>query len=119
MKRALVCCIVIYGFILIFGFKTAIDPAQFSGQWYSSDDQSIYLFQEGIIYSAKNSVLLPEAEYISGAYIYSSDSVFLFAEGIEGLETEKEVFLIQRGDSSLLCEKQDGSGKIYFARTGN
>ncbi len=117
MKRLTVFCIII---ILLAATiclcQITNDPAHFSGQWYSSDDQTAYLFQDGLIYSQKYSIPLSDTVSISGAYTYSKNSIFLFLEGIEGLETERELYLVQKGDGSFLCENKDGSGKVYLIR---
>lgn len=96
--------------------RTAMDPADFTGDWYSSREQCIYHFQDGLIYCPKYPIIFSEGEPISGAYSFSGKSVFLFAEGIEGLETEREVYLIETKEESILCEKADGTGQIYFVR---
>lgn len=96
--------------------QTAMDPEDFSGAWYSSREQCVYLFQEGIIYCQKYPIPLSEEAYISGAYTCCGKSVYLFASGIEGLEKEKELYLIQNREESLLCENKDGTGQIYFVR---
>lgn len=118
MKRVAILCVVLIIFVMIICFShTAMDPDVFTGQWYSSGDHSIYLFQEGMIYSAKHTIPLAENEYISGAYFCSSNSIYLFADGIVGLEEPKEAYLVQKGDTSIICENKNGSGQIYFART--
>lgn len=117
MKRAAVVCTVILLSIILVGFgQTAMNPDDVVGQWYSSVDQSGYLFREGLIYCTKHVVPLSDTDSISGAYIFSKNSVFLFAEGVEGLESAKELYLIQKGDGSFLCENKDGSGAVYFIR---
>lgn len=94
--------------------RTALDPEDFSGQWYASTDQSAYLFQDGLIYSNKHQIPLSGDRSISGAYAYCRDSVVLFAEGVA--EQETRLYLVHSGDSSLLCENRDGTGKVYFIR---
>lgn len=96
--------------------QPAIDPERFSGEWYSGQEQSIYHFREGLIYCRKYEVPLSDTEAISGAYTFSGKSIFLFAEGIQGLETAREVFLVENGDECLLCENADGTGMIFFIR---
>lgn len=120
MKREAVFGIVIFLLIIMAGLcQTAIDPEDFTGKWYSSDDQSVYLFQEGLIYCQKNAVALSDTVSISGAYSFSRNSVLLFAEGVEGLEKEKELYLVSSGDGCFLCDNKDGSGRIYFIRYNN
>jgi hypothetical protein len=96
--------------------QNAIDPDDFSGEWYSSQEQCIYHFSEGMIQCQKYPIPLSDNDYISGAYSFSKNSVFLFAEGIDGLESPREVFLVKNADECLLCENKDGSGRIYFIR---
>lgn len=106
--------------ILIIGLnQTVMAPESYSGQWYSADDQSIYSFHEGLIYCSKYTVALSDTDSISGAYSYCKDSIVLFAQGIDGLETEKEIYLVQNKDGSFLCENPDGTGKTYFIRCTN
>lgn len=96
--------------------QPALDPEDFSGEWYSSQEQCIYLFREGLIYCQKYPVPVSGSEHISGAYTFSGNSVFLFAEGIEGLQTPKELYLFESREESLLCENADGTGSIFFVR---
>jgi len=115
MKFAFAFGMVLLVLILVLG-QTAINSQDYIGQWYSADDQSIYLFQDGLIYCSKHIVALSEKDSISGAYTYSKNSILLFAKGIEGLETEQEVYLVNNEDGSFLCENKNGKGKIYFIR---
>ncbi len=117
MKRVAVICIVLFIICIFTGLsRTALDPEDFSGLWYTAEDQRAYSFQEGLIFCSKQYPGISGVESIRGAYWYCKDSVILFAKGIEGLETEKELYLIYNGDMSCLCENKDGSGKIYFIR---
>ena len=117
MKRAAVISMLIcLAVVLIFLSQTAIDPENFSGKWYSSADQNVYLFQEGLIYSQQHAIPYSDTDSISGAYAYCKDSVLVFAAGIEGLEKEKELYLVREGEGSFLCESRDGTGKVYFIR---
>ena len=117
MKRIAIFCIIIISIISIIGLsQTAINPESFSGEWYASGDQRVFLFQNGLIYSPKNAVISSDAGAVSGAYTYCSDSVFLFTEGVQGLETEKQLYLVHQDVSSFLCDNKDGTGKIYFIR---
>lgn len=117
MKRLAFFCILVSCLVLATGLcQTALDPNDFSGQWYSSENQNLYVFQEGLIHCPKHAVEISADESISGAYSCSRTSIFLFAKGIQGLEKEKELYLVHNGKGSFLCENQDGTGKIYFAR---
>lgn len=96
--------------------RTAIDPEDFTGEWYSPKDQTVYRFREGIIDCPKHSIPLSDEEYFSGAYAFSKDSILLFTVGEEGQAQLLELYLVEKGKESLLCDRKDGSGVIYFAR---
>lgn len=118
MKRAAAFCLILSVFIIFAGLcRTAVNPDDFIGEWYSAADQSVYLFQNGLLYCPQNPVMLSGDNYISGAYTFSKGSVFLFAEGVPGLEQEKELYLIRQDEGSFLCENKDGSGMVYFIRS--
>ena len=97
--------------------QPAVDPEDFTGQWYSTNGQTIYRFQNGIIQCDKHSVAINNGSTFSGAYIFSGKSVTLFAMGVDGLETVKELYLIENKEEFLLCERPDGTGTIYFVRS--
>lgn len=104
-------------FLVITGLcQPVVDPQNYTGLWYSADDQTVYLFQNGLIYCTKHAVPISDTDFVSGAYFYYKNSVLLFANGVEGLEAEKEVYWVQNDDGSFLCENKDGSGEIYFIR---
>lgn len=117
MRRWLlfVFAIITVAFIAILG-QPAVDPEDFTGEWYSAGGQQIYRFHNGLIHCEKGSVPLGDGSTISGAYIFSGKSVAVFAVGIDGLETVKEIYLIENKEESLLCENEDGTGTIYFVR---
>lgn len=116
MKRWAIAAAIVLLVIFCTLNRTAVNPDDFTGPWYSGTEQCIYHFQDGLISCPKYSILISDGKPISGAYAFAGKSVFLFAEGIEGLETEREVFLIKTAEESLLCENKDGSGQIYFIR---
>lgn len=117
MRRVAVSSFIILVCVIVAGLcQSAIDPDNFAGEWYSAMDQSVYLFQDGLLYCTKHPVPLSDNTYISGAYTYSKNTIFLFAAGIEGLEKERELHLIHNDDGSFLCESEDGTGQIYFIR---
>ena len=115
MKHILALCFVLLIIILALN-QTIIDPQDFTGQWYSTKDQTVYLFQNGLIHCPKHPIAISRSDTISGAYSFSNNSIFLFAKGIDGLKTEKELYLIHRDEGSFLCENDDGDGEIYFIR---
>ena len=96
--------------------QTAMDPEDFTGQWYSSREQCVYLFRDGLIYCEKYPLTVLEDAAVSGAYTFSGKSVYLFAAGIEGLEESRELYLVETKEESMLCEHKDGTGEIYFVR---
>ena len=51
MKRLIISLIIIMVLVISCLLnQTAWDPVYFSGEWYSLQDQSVYLFEEGILY---------------------------------------------------------------------
>lgn len=117
MRQFAILCVILVLIILVADLsQTAMNPDNITGKWYSSNDQSIYHFQEGLIFCQKYTIPLSDSDSISGAYTFCSNSVFLFAKGIDGLETEKELYFVTNHDGSLLCENEDGSGTVYFIR---
>ena len=93
MKRWAILGIAVVVVIILAGLsQTAISPRDFSGQWYSWEDQNLYVFQDGLIYCTKHPIPISGTESISGAYTYCRNSVVLFAAGIPGLEQEKELY---------------------------
>ncbi len=117
MRRLAAIVILIFLIIIIAGlFRTAVNPENFRGVWYAADDQCSYLFEDGLIHCGTDLETSRDSHLISGAYTYCKNSVFLFAEGIAGLEAEKEIYLVEKDNGSFLCENRDGSGKIYFIR---
>ena len=96
--------------------RSAIDPENFTGEWYSTKGQHIYRFQHGIILCDQHKVAVGDDSDISGAYSFSGKSIVLFAMGVEGLESVKELYLIETKEEALLCENADGTGTIYFVR---
>ena len=117
MKRWAILGIAVIIVIILAGLsQTAINPKDFSGQWYSWENQNLYMFQDGLIYCTKYPIEISGTESISGAYTYCKNSVVLFAAGIPGLEQEKELYLVQNGDVSCLSDQREGKGMVYFIR---
>lgn len=108
--------ILIASVIAILLSQTVSDPADYSGEWYSAKDQTQYLFQDGIIYCQKHPIILLDDRAVSGAYTYSGKTVMLFASGVEGLEEERQLYLINNANESMLCDSKDGRGKVFFIR---
>ena len=113
MRRAALIVFLILICAIIAGFcQTAVDPEDFTGQWYASSDQSTYTFREGIVFSGKS----PLEDSFCGAYSFGRKSIFLFASGVPGLEQETQLYLVEKDEGSFLCENPDGTGEIYFIR---
>lgn len=111
MKRLAAACLIIFLIGILLGLsQTAQDPADFSGIWYTLKDQSPYVFQKGLITGPKST------DPMVGAYWYCKDSVVLFVQDVEGLEKERELYLISDREVNLLCESSDGTGIVYFIR---
>lgn len=117
MKKLVVIMIILFAGIIVISFgRVAMDPADYTGEWYSANGQSAYLFQEGIICCQRNGGGLGDMSSFGGAYNISKDSILLFVIGVDGLETEKELYLVKNKGVSLLCDNKDGNGRIYFIR---
>ena len=117
MRKWLFCGIAIIVIVSIaFLGQPAVDPEDFIGEWYSASSQQIYRFDNGIIHCDRHCVPLPDGDSISGAYIFSGKTVALFATGVEGLESVRELYLVENKEEAILCETKDGTGKIYFVR---
>lgn len=96
--------------------RPAVDPGRFTGAWYSSVDGALYLFQEGMIQCADHYALTSEGEKVSGAYSFASDTIAVFAMGIDGLDMVSRLYLIRGQNGDTLCDRADGSGSVYFYR---
>lgn len=96
--------------------RTAIPYETFTGEWYSSEEGIRYVFSQGIIMCEEFGIPLGENQTMSGAYCVSRDSMVLFARGVEGLETERDVYLVHGSRGDVLCEHPDGSGIVFFTR---
>jgi hypothetical protein len=93
MKKWLLLGFAVIAVVLIaFLGQPAVDPEDFTGEWYSTDGQNIYRFQNGIIHCDKHNISLADDSIFSGAYIFSGKSVVLFTMGIEGIETEQKLY---------------------------
>lgn len=97
-------------------FSTAWNPGDFTGNWYSSDDGELYLFREGMVVCEEHNIMTASEEAMCGAYCFDRDSVAVFAMGVEGLETPRQLYLIHGSDGDRLCETKDGSGSTFFYR---
>jgi len=84
-------------------------PGDFTGTWYSVLEDSCYFFGEGMISCS-------DGEF-RGAYVFDREKVLVFVSDIQGLELEKELYLIHRRDGDYLCDNPNGDGQVYFRRT--
>jgi len=96
--------------------QSATDPADYAGVWYTANGKDTYRFLDGIIFCRSHGVSLPDGSTISGAYTYSGKKIVLYANGVEGLETERDLYLVEHQQEVLLCDNPDGKGVIYFIR---
>lgn len=115
MKYLLLLCLL----LLVIGMglnQTLMDPQDYTGQWYCAKDQDVYLFENGLIYCPRHSIPISDTDTISGAYTFGRHSILVFAHGVEGLETEKELYPVHKDEGSFLCENKDGTGAVYFIR---
>lgn len=102
--------------VALFLFSTVVAPERFTGEWYSSEDGSLYLFQEGIIACADHSVPVSDEETFSGAYRFGKNSIAIFVISADGPGEVKELYWEHTKGGDILCENEDGTGKIYFYR---
>ena len=106
-------------FILIGGgwllARTAVDPADYTGDWYGAEDGRLYRFREGIITSSE--VEGEAASAFSGAYLFCRDRVLLFTVSPEGESVLKELYPAGEPKGEFLSESADGAGRIVFSRS--
>ena len=113
MKRWIVPGVGIGILLLLLGlFSTAWNPGNFTGNWYSAPDGTLYRFQEGLI--SREETGIPEG--VCGAYCFDRNSVAVFADGVPGLEEPAQLYLVRKNGGDRLCETKDGSGKTFFCR---
>lgn len=89
--------------------RTAVDPTEFTGNWYGAEDGRLYRFQEGIIESSGTE--------FCGAYWFCKDRILLFTVNTEGQSVLKELYPAGDPKGEFLCETPDGSGRIVFSRS--
>ena len=113
MKRWIVPGVGIGILLLLLGlFSTAWNPGNFTGNWYSAPDGTLYRFQEGLI--SREETGIPKG--MCGAYCFDRNSVAVFADGVPGLEEPARLYLVRKKGGDRLCEGKDGSGKTFFCR---
>lgn len=114
MKRWLPAVAGVIMLIFLIGLSVpVIEPEDFTGIWYSSQDAAMYTFENGLIFSWDPS----KERQQCGAYSFCADSVFLFVLDVEGLETEQELMLIRDKSGDRLVGGKNGNGITYFQRS--
>ena len=117
MKRWIVFAIVIVLFISIFALlaQKAIDPADFTGEWYGAEDGRLYRFREGIITGPADTQGAGGGFY--GAYVFCGDRILLFTVSSDGQSGLKELYPAGEPKGEFLSETADGTGRIVFSRS--
>ena len=117
MKRWIVFAIVIVLFISVFALlaQKAIDPADYSGDWYGAEDGKLYRFREGIITSPADTQGARDG--FCGAYVFCADRVLLFTVSSDGQSELKELYPAGEPKGEFLSETADGTGRIVFSRS--
>lgn len=101
---------------IAFLFGTAVNPEDYTGEWYYCKDSARYIFKNGLIACAdRRSILLGETEF-SGAYCFAKDRATLFVIDSDGVGEVIELYLVHTSDGDILCEAEDGSGTVWFCR---
>ena len=117
MKRwialGIVLCILIAAGCLL--TRTAIDPADYTGDWYGAEDGRLYRFREGVI-SCPEDTRDSEDDF-SGAYLFCKDHVLLFTVSPDGHSQLRELYPAGEPEGEFLCESADGAGRIVFSRS--
>lgn len=116
MKRWIAFAIIIVLFISIFALlaRKAMDPADFTGEWYGAEDGRLYRFQEGIITSPADNHDGGDGFY--GAYVFCADRILLFTVSSDGQSELKELYPAGEPKGEFLSETADGAGRIVFSR---
>ena len=112
MKRWLPLVWIIIGIFFLYGFRAALLPRRFTGEWYSVQTGTLFLFSEGFILQEQPG---PQNE-VTGAYIFSKNKILLFSMQVEGLENPTELRWIRKITGDFLCETRAGTEKILFSR---
>ena len=95
--------------------QTAIDPAEFAGDWYGAEDGRLYQFRDGIITCPQDSQSAQGS--FSGAYSFCADRVLLFTIDPGGQSRLRELYPAGEPKGEFLCESADGVGRIHFSRS--
>lgn len=116
MKRWLILGVVLA--VLIFAALNVkiMEPADFTGAWYSAGDGSLYIFQDGWIECPDYEIMLLNQRVFSGAYSFSRNQAAVFLVDEQGVSEVLQLYLVHRKDGDVLCETKDGTGTILFFR---
>ena len=112
MKRWLPLVWIIISAFLLLGFRAALLPSRFTGEWYSVQTGTLFLFSEGFILQEPPGL----QNEVTGAYIFSKNKILLFSAQVEGLENPTELRWIRKISGDFLCETRAGTEKILFSR---
>lgn len=117
MKRWIAFAIIIVLFISIFALlaRKAMDPADYTGEWYGAEDGRLYRFREGIITSPADNHDGGDGFY--GAYVFCADRILLFTVSSDGQSELKELYPAGEPKGEFLSETADGAGRIVFSRS--
>ena len=95
--------------------QTAVDPADFTGDWYGAEDGRLYQFHEGIISSPADTRGAEDG--FCGAYLFCKDRILLFTVNPNGESKLMELYPAGDPKGEFLSETADGAGRIVFARS--
>ena len=95
----------------------AVDPEDYSGEWYSAEDASMYSFRAGIVQGDDHSIPAADGTRFSGAYSFARNRIALFYVGPGGVEEVRELTLVRRWDGDRLCGTENGTMKTFFYRS--
>lgn len=117
MKRWIAFAIVIVLFFSIFALlaQKAMDPADFTGEWYGAEDGQLYRFREGIITGPSDTQ--GSGDGFCGAYVFCGDRILLFTVSSDGQSELKELYPAGEPKGEFLSETADGTGRIVFSRS--
>lgn len=92
-------------------FLTRPICSDYSGLWYSAGGQQAYVFRDGLISKEGE---LEDGEAFLGAYCPADQKLLLFVLDIDGLEQERELYLIRQNGREALWDREDGI--VFFYR---
>ena len=117
MKRWIVFVIVLALLLSAFALlaQKAIDPADFTGEWYGAEDGRLYRFREGIITGPSDAQ--GAGDGFCGAYVFCANRILLFTVSSDGQSELKELYPAGEPKGEFLSETADGTGRIVFSRS--